>query len=287
MKVLLKFVVTLLVLALVAGGVWWINDRVTYRTQNHAVKEGRSRLEQMDKTSVDEAQKQVEAAWATATPSAAPQQTSEVIPGLYQKGTTYSPQGVRQDEECTMWVKHPKSTGKLKKLLENSVILGDSMVEAINDFSILYPDEIVYLRGVSVVNAGDLVDKTIRLKPQRIFTVFGLNDMTHYQKKVGQFGRDYYKMLQKLQKQIPGVELYVCAITPVQQSAISKDGSLARVDRYNRELIRMCQKYQIPFVNSTPILTGHDELYEPDGIHPTYAYYPKWLTLLAQKAGLL
>lgn len=287
MKSQIKIVLVILVLMILGGTVWGINEGMTYRTKNHDVKEGRSRLEEMGETSVEDAKKKVDAAWATPTPAAQPQVSSAAVPGLYREGTTYSPEGVLPDEQCTMWRTHPLKTGKLKKLLEDSVILGDSMVEAIDDFSILYPDEIVFLRGVCVNNTKDLVKKTIRLKPERVFTIFGINDMNYYQKDAKQFAKDYHKMLENLQKHLPGVQLYVCAITPIREHAVNKEPALARVDRYNRELIAMCRKYQIPFVNSTPILTGKEDYYEPDGIHPGYQYYPKWLTMLVQKAGLL
>ena len=56
---------------------------------------------------------------------------------------------------------------------------------------------------------------------------------------------------------------------------------------YNEGLIKLCQEMGCTFIDNSTIVTDSSEnLYEPDGEHVIQDYYPKWLTNMAQIAGL-
>ena len=56
---------------------------------------------------------------------------------------------------------------------------------------------------------------------------------------------------------------------------------------YNEGLIKLCQETGCTFIDNSTIVTDSSEnLYEPDGEHVIQDYYPKWLTNMAQIAGL-
>lgn len=49
----------------------------------------------------------------------------------------------------------------------------------------------------------------------------------------------------------------------------------------------MCQEMGCTFIDNSSIIESSSEnLYEPDGEHVIQDYYPKWLTHMAQVAGL-
>ena len=55
----------------------------------------------------------------------------------------------------------------------------------------------------------------------------------------------------------------------------------------NEGLIKLCQEMGCTFIDNSTIVTDSSEnLYEPDGEHVIQDYYPKWLTNMAQIAGL-
>ena len=49
----------------------------------------------------------------------------------------------------------------------------------------------------------------------------------------------------------------------------------------------MCAELQLTFVDNSQLLKWEDAVYEYDGIHPKYPFYPKWLRHMADCAGLL
>lgn len=42
----------------------------------------------------------------------------------------------------------------------------------------------------------------------------------------------------------------------------------------------------LTFIDNSFILESGENMYEPDGEHVVMAYYPKWLTNMAETAGL-
>lgn len=184
------------------------------------------------------------------------------------------------------WKKHPLTIKEAKKTFENCVILGDSVVEAMDVYGILYANELVYNRGKSVGQADDMVKAVIKLMPEKVFIVFGINDLEYYRGDAKRFAKEYKIQIKKIQKALPDCEIYVNAINPVQKYAITKENQFEKIDKFNTALKKMCDEDKLAYIDSSPIIKGHKDLYEPDGVHPTYSYYPKWLALLAEVAGI-
>ena len=70
-------------------------------------------------------------------------------------------------------------------------------------------------------------------------------------------------------------------------AAIEATPDLAYYPQYNEGLISLCQEMGCTFIDNSAIVEGSSEdLYEPDGEHVIQDYYPKWLTHMAQAAGL-
>lgn len=270
---------------LLAGlGVWQIGShffmQINAGIDRHKVntKEGYKRLIEMetaDRTKsktdvtilpVDNNQKEVKDVTVATTAAVAENETS---PKKYVK-----------------WKKHPLTIKEAKKTFENCVIMGDSVVEAMDVYGILYANELVCNRGKSVGQADDMVKSVIKLMPEKVFIVFGINDLEYYRGDAKRFAKEYKIQIKKIQKALPDCEIYVNAINPVRKYAITKENQFEKIDKFNTALKKMCDEEKLAYIDSSPIIKGHKELYEPDGVHPTYSYYPKWLALLAEVAKI-
>ncbi len=79
--------------------------------------------------------------------------------------------------------------------------------------------------------------------------------------------------------------IYINSILPIQQSAIDQSPALAYYDSFNQALRDFCDEMGCTFIDDTFLVD--ESMYEPDGEHMVYNYYPKWLTYMAERAGLV
>ena len=61
--------------------------------------------------------------------------------------------------------------------------------------------------------------------------------------------------------------------------------ALAYYDSFNQALRDFCDEMGCTFIDDTFLVD--ESMYEPDGEHMVYNYYPKWLTYMAERAGLV
>lgn len=48
----------------------------------------------------------------------------------------------------------------------------------------------------------------------------------------------------------------------------------------------MCEEEQITYIDNTALMDWSPAVYEIDGVHPKYSYYPIWLAHMANEAGI-
>lgn len=215
-----------------------------------------------------------------------PHEGTERLKVTREKTTIEKDSIPKEKKQYKRWKKHPLSVAEAKKAFANSVILGDSMVEAIDDYGLLYASEIVFSRGMSVGQADELFKQAIELEPENVFIIFGLNDLAYYQADADKFTKAYKKQVEKILDALPDCKIFINGITPVLTWAVTSENKLDKVDKYNRALKKMCQENGFTYVDTKPLIENQKKMYEPDGIHPVYAYYPKWFALMAEMAEL-
>ena len=97
----------------------------------------------------------------------------------------------------------------------------------------------------------------------------------------------YRRQIQMLQSALPQTAVYINSILPLRRDVMRRNGGEHRYHSYNRALKDMCDALQLTFIDNSSLMEWEDEVYEFDGIHPKYPYYPKWLRYMAACAGLL
>ena len=176
---------------------------------------------------------------------------------------------------------------QIRQAFAGSVILGDSITNSIVEYGYLDTDVVVAKLGLSVAGADEQIATAISLNPSHVFMAFGSNDLEIYGSNASGFIEDYKKQIVKIQKALPDIPIYINCILPITDAAIAEIPDLAYYPQYNEGLISLCQEMGCTFIDNSPIVEeSSEDLYEPDGEHVVMDYYPKWLTHMAQVAGL-
>ena len=170
---------------------------------------------------------------------------------------------------------------------EEALLLGDSLAESILDFRPLRKNNVVANRSRCIDDIqGDLLF-AISMQPAVIFMEYGKNDILHSHKDFEAFITCYRKQIRILQSALPKTAIYIHSILPLRSDIMCSHGGTQRHRNFNQGLETMCAELQLTFVDNSQLLKWEDAVYEYDGIHPKYPFYPKWLRHMADCAGLL
>lgn len=166
-----------------------------------------------------------------------------------------------------------------KRYYQQSIFMGDSIVEAFESYNYLDASSVVAKVGLRLATAETEVQTVINLNPQEIFLLFGANDLLVY-KTEAQYIERYKALIDELVSGVPTLEIYIISIFPVEESVAKEtpELSLERVMAYNDALIQMCEESGYAFIDVGSYVT--DEMYEPDGIHVKAKFYPIWMQVV-------
>ena len=165
-----------------------------------------------------------------------------------------------------------------------SVVLGDSIAEELSAYEILDESVVVAKIGVSIPNAGELVDKAVGLNPQNLFIAFGSNDVQTTGGNAEMFRENYKGLLDGIKERLPNTKIYVNGVTAVQNWVLESEPVFQMIPQFNEVLRRLCEEEGVTFIDNSELLS--DELYEQDGIHFRPEYHRKWAIHMIQVAGL-
>ena len=170
--------------------------------------------------------------------------------------------------------------------LQGTVILGDSLTMAAAEYGYIGYDVVVAKIGAGPLTAGDLFEEAIAHHPTVLYVVLGSNDIDNYGGDPNLFIDQYRSIVEMFKEALPGTKIFMHAIMPQQEGVGGEPGFEYR-DLYNKALEEYCSQTDgVEYISADFILEAQPELYDVDGIHPVGAFYPKWLTFLADMAGL-
>ena len=174
--------------------------------------------------------------------------------------------------------------GEIYRWYQPAAILGDSIAQATLEYGWLDDSQVFAKIGTSISTSQDLIQQAIDKNPKVVFLSFGLNDLEAFGSDVDHFIREYTGCIQQVQSALPQAAIYVHALFPPDDS-VSKS-FYQYLDTYNERLEELCAQLQVHYIDSSFILNAKPKLYDADGIHPVSAFYPLWLTYLADVTGL-
>lgn len=172
-----------------------------------------------------------------------------------------------------------------KAIFEDTVFMGDSLVEPLDEYNFLSSSSVVATKGRNVITANEKdISSVISLKPRKIVMLYGMNDLTMFKYK-NDFINKYKKLIANIRKQLPGTQIYINNIFKTQEKVWLKDKNLRpeRISEFNNALKDMCDELKINYIDVSYLVQSNSKLYEPDGIHLIANFYPKWLEQINKK----
>lgn len=172
----------------------------------------------------------------------------------------------------------PEESLEPKKAFQKYKILmiGDSFVEGMEAYEVLYSSNVIWERGKRIDNMNDQLDKAITFNPNILILVYGSNDVQMWDSNVDGFINAYEKSLDEISNSLPNTKIYVTSILPVNDVALKEDPSFKYINLFNNRLKQLCDEKGIDFLDSSYILDLESNPYSSDGIHPKGFFYEKW-----------
>lgn len=168
----------------------------------------------------------------------------------------------------------------------NSVIIGDSLAEGFSDYGIIDKSNVIANKGMVVSKAGEEVSKAILKNPQNVFISLGTNDIGYYNGNSEKFSNYYIQLINQIKENLPNTKIYINCIMPVEENAIEKNPYLIHIDDFNTALKNLCSETGVTYIDNSKLIEGVEDIYQSDGIHFKYAFYPLWLENMAKYAGI-
>lgn len=137
----------------------------------------------------------------------------------------------------------------------------------------------IYNRGISGNKIPDLQKRwqedTIDLKPDVVSILVGVNDLWHtlgdkasYHGTLEDYEKGYRELIQRTQRELPGVQIIICEAFTSRQSEQFKT-----LDQYAAVCKKLADEFDLPFVPfhqelKRVIPVAHQDFWLWDGIHP-------------------
>jgi len=173
-----------------------------------------------------------------------------------------------------------------RRWFEDAAIVGDSLAEAISGFGWIYDQNLQAQVGISLQTCQDVIEGTKQLSPSYIFLTFSANNIATYGVGIETYIDEYSAIIRDLQAAVPWAQIYVEGILPCQPEFMEEYWYYSYLDDYNYAMQVMCDELGVHYFDAGFILNAHPDIYDVDGLHPTWEFYPLWLTYMAEISGL-
>ena len=162
----------------------------------------------------------------------------------------------------------------------NAVFMGDSITVGFKSAKTIPDDRIFAKSGITVGKGSELfADSIIAKKPPVIVISYGTNDAgygTDYFLK--EFHNNYKKLIERFQKEIPGVKIYVNKIFPgssTHSKTQTENIIVKNIPTYNNELAKIASETGVKMIDCTGI--NNLQSYYANGLHFNTSFYKVWL----------
>lgn len=203
--------------------------------------------------------------------------------GPVQKKTPIADTNKRNDGNKK--VEDKASVKTYNEVFKNDAFIGDSITEGLSFFEFVNEENVYAKLGVSLSTAQEELDNAVKLQPDNVFLLFGLNDVVDPGISEKSFAKSYKAMIQSIKKRLPKSNIYVQSVLPVLPCATEKKPSLnnERIKKFNLELINLCKNENVTYLDISALVNGNQKLYQSDGIHFMQQFYTSWLYYIEKK----
>lgn len=169
----------------------------------------------------------------------------------------------------------------MKERFNSTVVIGDSIIEGFSENDVLNASSVISNSGMDW--EGQL-EKLKEVNPKVVFLTYCIDDILDSNGNTKSYIKQFKTRIEDVRKVVPESSVFVNALFPVRQSALKKEPRYNKVDKYNEELSKLCDKLQVGFVDNSSVRTV--QYYEEDGVHFNSAFYPIWAERMAEVASL-
>ncbi|XID94919.1 GDSL-type esterase/lipase family protein [Paenibacillaceae bacterium WGS1546] len=168
-----------------------------------------------------------------------------------------------------------------EELYRTSVFLGDSITEGLSYHDVLNEDNVLADAGKTAEFALENVEDLAGRKPERVFIHLGSTDILWPTDDPKEYSLTRYgQLIDRIEAELPKAKITLLSVTPVTADAEKKEPRYRNIGDYNEGLKALAAKAQVEYVDLTPLVTEHSDLYDTDGIHFQAAFYPLLLDYL-------
>lgn len=160
---------------------------------------------------------------------------------------------------------------------DDSVILGDSRAVGFEFNEFVEDSRVIAEAGATIRNIPNYVDGVKNVNPSTIILCFGINDISiGFWSTVDEYIVELDEMIQLLQDSVPGSTVFVNSIIPAIDPAFERSELWRSIPDWNVAIKAHCEEKGIPYIDITPTVEEHQDLYDIDGIHMQRAFYEYW-----------
>lgn len=205
-----------------------------------------------------------------------PAKIEKKIDGLIKKREDKKLENIMADENREAF-----ELAKAPLIFENTVFMGDSMVEFIREAKMVKESSVLAEKGETVFMALDKLDQVYQLAPKNIVIFYGMNDSLAY--SADDYEVYYDKLIKELKKNLPEAKILIQEpLDVLEEKAYNKDLKNTTLADFRKRAQKVAQDNQVDYIELMKII-DYKNLYEPDGVHMVYNFYPVWLEILAHK----
>lgn len=156
-------------------------------------------------------------------------------------------------------------------------MIGDSRVSGFSIYGFLDQKRVFAEDGAIITMMRDYYKSFEALAPERVFISFGINDMiTGFWNTPEEYAGKVREEVSALKEYAPDAVYYINSILPALPPALNDKEIWNRVPEFNEAIKEMCVENGFVYVDNTPVVEEHKDLYARDGIHVGPDFYGFW-----------
>ena len=111
---------------------------------------------------------------------------------------------------------------------------------------------------------------------------YGLNDINNYWlwDTLDEYIAELNETVAELYELLPNTYIYVQSIIPATYEAVLDSPGWGEIPNWNAAIKADCEEHGFRYLDLTPVVEEHYDLYDLDGVHMQYYFYPYWAEAL-------
>lgn len=175
------------------------------------------------------------------------------------------------------------------KIFKDSIIAGDSLIEALSVYSVLDSDIVMGKVNASLYELDNISGKIISYRPSLLILHYGENHVGGpNQKYVDLYISQYRDLIKKFQTELPDTRIVISSIFIPSEKGLQGYPHLKAVPMFNEALEKLCSELGVEYLDNSPLFSSGDtSFYEGDGMHFKKVFYTDyWLPYIASNLNL-